>query len=123
MLAVGAGGFLGASCRYLAVLGIEAALPRKGAASWPLATLCVNVLGSFVLGYLLQRSQQMEPAQRLFWTTGLLGAFTTFSTFSVETLLLWREGRLAAALGYVAASVLSGLFFAWLGYRVGAARL
>jgi CrcB protein len=117
MIAVGAGGFLGATLRYGAVRGVETLLPRL-AAGFPLATLLVNVLGSGLLGYLIQRCTGLPPEQRLFWTTGLLGAFTTFSTLSVELLLLLRDGKLVAAGLYALLSLSLGLGAAWLGWKL-----
>ena len=103
VLLVAAGGAVGAVLRYLAGAGIA----RLGAPAFPLATLSVNVAGSFAMGVLfvvLTRSGQTHLSPLLL--TGLLGGFTTFSAFSLEAVTLLEEGRAAAALSYVALSVI-----------------
>ena len=99
-LCVGAGGFAGAVLRYL--LGM---LPWQG--EFPLITFCINFLGSFLIGAVselaLQRS--LNPQLVLFLKTGLCGGFTTFSTFSLETLTLLENGRYALGGAYALGSV------------------
>ncbi len=87
------------------------------AARFPWHTLAVNLVGSFVMGLLI--ASALRDTARLFLLTGMLGAFTTFSTFSIETLALVQDGRLWAAAAYVALSVVGGLLLAALGYTVG----
>lgn len=81
--------------------------------AFPWSTLFVNVAGSFVMGLLAgwfaHRGEQSTPSLRLFLATGILGGFTTFSTFSLEAVLLWKSGRAWASLGYVTASLLVAL--------------
>lgn len=92
LLLVGAGGFVGAILRYLTALMLAGT-------SFPLATLLVNVLGSFCIGVaagLTERGSWVE-AHRHFVAVGLLGALTTFSTFSLETIALLRGGQHGAA--------------------------
>jgi len=114
LLAVALGGASGALLRYGAMLLTQRYLGQR----FPWGTLLVNLLGCFLLGALLawssERSALSEPT-RLFLTVGLLGAFTTFSTFGHETLELLRDGATAAALGYVGASLLCGLAALFLG--------
>lgn len=101
VLLVGCGGFVGAVLRY----GVARAL--GSGAGFPFATLAVNVAGSFALGWLVAanlRGAASEP-QRLAFGVGGLGALTTFSTFSVETVALIERGSLGAALLSVAANV------------------
>lgn len=121
LLYVFIGGGLGAICRYLATSAIGA---RFGL-MFPLGTLCVNTLGSFlmalVLGFLLPlaKSTHMLPdSLRLLLTVGFLGGFTTFSSFSMETLTLIRGGSLFFALANVGANVLLGLGAALLGLYI-----
>ena len=112
---VAAGGALGASLRY----GL-AELARHWT-SLPLATLAANVLGCLLAGYLFSALQlaQSTGAARAFLITGLLGGFTTFSSFSLETLLLMEQHGYGRAGAYVLASVLLCLTGAWAGMSVG----
>lgn len=121
LLYVFIGGGLGAICRYLATSAIGA---RFGL-MFPFGTLCVNTLGSFlmalVLGFLLPlaKSTHMLPESlRLLLTVGFLGGFTTFSSFSMETLTLIRGGSLFLALANVGANVLLGLGAALMGLYI-----
>lgn len=96
LLLVGAGGALGAMGRY----GISQ-LPWKGA--FPLWTLCVNFLGAVAIGLLsgLFAGKLLGERGKLFWQTGVCGGFTTFSTFSLEAVELFQQGRPALAGLYV----------------------
>jgi len=105
-LAVMAGGAIGSSARY----GVSLLLP------YPWATLLVNVLGSAAIGWLA--AQGVSGTARLFLITGVLGGFTTFSAFSLETALLWERAPWQAAL-YVAASLGLGLAGFALGWWAG----
>lgn len=107
LLLVALGGALGALLRF----GAHTMLPRI---AFPWTTLAVNLLGSFLLG-LLFLPQGMEHGPRLFLAVGVLGAFTTLSTFSVETVELWREGRAALAVLNVTANGIGGPVMALLG--------
>lgn len=94
--AVAAGGALGAVARY----GVYAGVTLAGRTGFPAATLLVNVIGSFVAGMLLVLYSQLltqQPGWRLFTVVGFLGAFTTFSAFSVETIVLLESGHWRAA--------------------------
>ena len=101
------GGVLGALARW----GIGTAL-RSSAGGWPWATLLVNVTGCALIGVLLGVLTARSPARpwlRPFLATGVLGGYTTFSTFAVDAVRLVDEGSAGTAAGYVAASVLGGL--------------
>lgn len=103
-LAVALGGALGAMGRY----GANALVYTLVGSRWPLGTLMVNVLGSLLMGvfYVLIVERHVLPGPwREFIMIGLLGAFTTFSTFSIDTLSLWESGHVALAILYVLASV------------------
>lgn len=112
------GGALGSGARYLAVAGVQA---RWGTA-FPWGTLAVNLAGSFLLGLLLPiglRGTALGPTATIALSVGLLGGFTTYSSFSVETLSLLQRGAFAAALGNVAATLVLCLAASWLGVQVG----
>jgi len=88
IFAVGSGGFLGAVGRFL----ISGWIHRLLGPSFPYGTLAVNTLGSFIIGFLiLYFEQTLLPHQKIFVVTGLLGALTTFSTFSLETVWMLEE--------------------------------
>ena len=90
VLAVGIGGFFGAISRYLIATWVQ---KFSSSSFFPVGTLSVNVLGSFLIGFLyLYFSQTIHPTLKAMLITGFLGALTTFSTFSLETLLLLQEG-------------------------------
>ena len=117
-LLVMTGGALGAGARY----GVARAI---GGASgeWPTATLVVNIAGGFLMGLLaaaIGRSFAAEP-HRLLLGVGVLGGFTTFSAFSLETVGLLGAGRTGPALAYVAASVVGSLVALALGQAAGRA--
>jgi len=86
---------------------------------FPWATFIINVVGSFVLGVVATAFAGDEKASwRLLLGTGVCGGFTTFSTFSVETLQMIEQQRYFAAGGYALGSVLAGLLGAWAGWRL-----
>lgn len=109
-LLVAAGGALGAVARF----AVSTWLPRI---EFPWHTLLVNLLGAFVLGALFLESG-MEHTPRLLWAVGFLGAFTTLSTFGVETIALWREGRVLLAGANMVLNGVGGPAMAWLGWRL-----
>lgn len=117
-LAVGAGGCLGALCRF----GVAALSARLFGRSFPVGTLVINLTGSFALGYFLARVargwQVPEPAQ-LAVTVGFLGAYTTFSTFMYESDTLLRTGLTARASLYLLLSIALGLLSVRLGILAG----
>jgi len=113
-LAIAIGGTLGCWLRYGQTLLVQNLLGRE----FPSATLSINVLGSFLMGFLFIATSDridISPAIRLGILTGFLGGYTTFSTFSMETLLLVQQGQSARAFVYVALSVLLGFGGAVLG--------
>ena len=89
LLAVGAGGFMGAVLRFL----ISGWVQKLSPTLFPLGTLSVNVLGSFIIGFMvLYFESVVAPHQKALVITGLLGALTTFSTFSLETVTMLQSG-------------------------------
>jgi fluoride exporter len=113
------GGALGALARW----GVATALPSS-AGAWPWATLLVNLTGCLLIGVLLAVLLARFPGSpwlRPFLATGVLGGYTTFSTFAVETVALLDAGRPATAAGYVAASVGGGVLAVVAGLLAGRA--
>ncbi|MBM4228249.1 MAG: fluoride efflux transporter CrcB [Gammaproteobacteria bacterium] len=105
---VATGGAVGAMARY----GVSALMVNLGRTQFPWATLLVNIGGSLLAGFLLVALTQAHPEQvgaRLFAVVGFLGAFTTFSAFSVDTLLLVQAGDWRAAGFNVVLNVFSSL--------------
>ena len=117
-LSIAAGGAVGALLRFWVSSGVYQLLGR----GFPYGTLAVNVLGSFLMGLLyilLLERMTVGPEVRGALLVGLLGAFTTFSTFSIETLNLVEQADYLKAGTNVIASVLACLLAAWIGLIVG----
>lgn len=115
---VALGGALGAGLRYLSVLAVYAWLGR----GFPYGTLLVNAVGSLAIGYLaslLPSAQEPLPLLQLLLITGLLGGFTTFSAFSMETLFLLQTGQAQRAGLNIALMLVLCFSAVWLGYGVG----
>ena len=113
VLWVALGGSLGAVVRYETGQLIKMALPNI---RWPLATLSVNVLGSLGIGivFILLERHNVHDAARLVLLVGFLGGFTTFSTFSLELLLMVERGEWGLSVSYVFVSLAScfvGVYF------------
>lgn len=105
------GGGAGSLCRYLA--GRLLSMPGG---RFPLSTLCVNMAGCLLIGLLAGwLTRRGEPAFYLLAVTGFCGGFTTFSTFSLETLTLFRQGQPVLAVAYILLSVTAGTALAALG--------
>ncbi|MEP1151804.1 MAG: fluoride efflux transporter CrcB [Balneola sp.] len=113
---VGAGGFLGASTRYV----LSTALQSKFTSSlFPYGTYVVNILGCFLIGFLLALfavKNWGDEQVRLFLFAGILGGFTTFSTFANDSFLLFKEGEMMLGLANAGGQVILGLLFVWIGY-------
>jgi len=106
LLFVGLGGFLGAISRFL----ISGFVQKLLGTTFPFGTLSVNVIGSFFIGFLVALFENViSPEWKAFFITGFLGALTTFSTFSLETVILIQEGLYERALLNVVLNVLSCL--------------
>jgi len=119
LAAIALGGALGAPARY----GM-AQLIHVAANTFPWATFWTNISGSFALGLILVLTLERFPPTRYlrpFVATGFLGAYTTYSTFAVETDLLIKDGHAFIGVAYAAASLVGGLLAVWVG--MGAARL
>jgi len=116
--AIALGGALGSVLRYLLASAVQGVTGRQ----FPLGTLSVNVLGCLLIGFvyvwMLERTAASVPV-RAFWMIGVLGGFTTFSSFSLETLNLIVEAAYGRALANAVLSVVLCLCATWLGVLVG----
>ena len=114
LLYVALGGALGAVARY----GITGWVVRGVGASFPWGTLVVNVVGSFLLGFSVRYLEFMvaSPELRAAVAVGFLGAFTTFSTYSYETVVLLQEGAWGRAATYALGSLIIGVLFVFAGF-------
>jgi fluoride exporter len=113
LAAIALGGALGAPARY----GV-AQLIHVAKDSFPWATFWTNISGSFAIGLILALFLERFPPTRYlrpFVATGFLGAYTTYSTFAVETDLLIKDGHAGIAVAYAAASLLAGFLAVWAG--------
>lgn len=118
VLAIAAGGAVGSVLRYWTSLGVHQLFGR----GFPYGTLAVNVLGSLAIGLLyvlLVERSSLGVEWRAALITGLLGGFTTFSAFSLETLQLVEQAEHLKALGNIALSLVLCLGAAWLGLIAG----
>ena len=114
LLIIGIGGFIGTVARYLS----QQLVYRFYPATFPLGTLSVNVLGCLLIGIfysISERGNLLSPEWRLFLTTGLCGGYTTFSTFSYESVQLLNDGEYSYVVLYATASVVLGIFATILG--------
>jgi CrcB protein len=118
------GGGFGANARYWLGALVRAV---HGATAFPWATFFINVGGSVVLGFVAALFLNHPDESRRNWYlllgTGFCGGFTTFSTFSLETLELMREGQPWLAAGYVSGSVVAGVFGVWLALKVAGGKI
>ena len=113
LILIGIGGFAGAIARYL----VDGAVVERTGGGFPWGTLVINILGSALIGFF---ATAIKPTPwRQFLMVGVCGGFTTFSSFSLETLTLLRDGHTARALTYVALSVLVCLAAVWAGHTLG----
>jgi CrcB protein len=115
---VALGGALGAVARAVLSTAILSRWPSR----WPAGTIVVNVTGCLLLGLfigILTTRPQLSPGWRAFAAVGVLGAFTTFSTFEIETLTLLQRGDTTMALANVLVSVSAGLLAVWAGQALG----
>ncbi len=117
IIAIAAGGGIGATARYL----VSAWLGHSLGTEFPWGTLAVNVTGGFVMGVLVEiMAFAWSPSivMRAFLTTGILGGFTTFSAFSLEFAVLAERGAVGAAAAYVLASVAGSIAALFAGLRL-----
>ena len=116
LFAVGIGGFMGAIVRFT----LSGWVQKASNSTFPFGTLSVNILGSFLIGFLFLYFQQinLSPTQKALFITGLLGALTTFSTFSLDTVLLMQQELYIKAFSSVLLNVLLSIGATLLGMMV-----
>lgn len=117
LVLIAAGGAIGALLRY----GVAGVVQKWAGPGFPAGTLVINVLGCFLIGLLgaLFAASLVREEYRLFVLVGVLGSFTTFSTFGWETFELMNDGQFLRAAINTLASVIIGLAGVWIGYRIG----
>ncbi|MDI1256822.1 MAG: fluoride efflux transporter CrcB [Flavobacterium sp.] len=113
ILAIGIGSFFGGVIRYQ----LSQFIQSKIVSGFPFGTFTVNIIGCFCIGlvFALTERGNLSAEWKLIITTGLLGGFTTFSAFSMETVTLLRDGQLLYATGYAVSSVITGLLATFAG--------
>lgn len=115
-LIIALGGALGSVARFASVSYLTPLFNYR----FPLGTFAVNILGSFLIGlaYVVLVEKAVLPGEwRLFFMTGVLGGFTTFSAFSLEMLQMWQEGHVLISIAYATSSVVLGLLMAYAGMQ------
>lgn len=116
VILVGSGGFIGAVMRYGLSGLVQSTAPLS---TFPWGTVVVNLLGCLLIGViagLVDARQLFTPEVRVFALIGVLGGFTTFSTFGYEAFALLRDAEYFRAVAYVAIQVFAGLALVWSGY-------
>lgn len=116
LLAIGTGSFLGGILRYLIAQFIQ----QKFLSSFPFGTMTVNLAGCLLIGVVFGIAERGTLTQewRLFLATGLLGGFTTFSAFSMETVNMLRDGEFWYATAYLSVSLIVGLIATFIGISI-----
>lgn len=116
LLVIGSGSFIGGIFRYLLSLFIQA----RFLLTFPFGTLSVNLIGCLLIGLLFGLADKWSLTQewRLFLITGLLGGFTTFSAFSIETVNMLHDGQLGHTTAYITASIVLGVLAAFIGMAI-----
>jgi len=110
---IGIGSFIGGVFRYL----LSQSVQSKFLSAYPFGTLTVNIIGCLAIGIVFGLSEKFNfsPEWRLFLATGICGGFTTFSTFSFETMAMLRDGQYLYSFLYIGSSVFVGLIAVYLG--------
>lgn len=112
------GGGIGAAARYW----LSGIVYQKMNTDFPYGTLTVNAIGCLLIGILMTAMEERflaQPSLRVFLTIGILGGFTTFSSFSFETIALLRDGEILYALVNIFTSLFVCLFGTWVGMQIG----
>ena len=117
ILAIASGGAIGAVLRHF----VSSFALHTGGGDFPWGTLSVNIIGSFAMGILITLFAHLgNPSMEIkaFLTVGILGAFTTFSTFSLDVATLWERGASFVAMGYIMASVMLSIMALFAGMAI-----
>lgn len=116
LMAIGTGSFIGGVLRYL----LSQLVQTKFLSTFPFGTLTVNIIGCFLIGLVFGLTDRGSLTQewRLFLATGLLGGFTTFSAFSIESLGLFRDGQFFYAIAYISSSLVAGIIATYIGFAI-----
>jgi CrcB protein len=116
LLAIATGSLIGGVLRYL----LSQMVQGKFGQPFPFGTLAVNIMGCFCIGLVfgLTEKGSLSADWRIFLATGVLGGFTTFSAFSIESINMMRSGQQLSAIIYISASVLFGLLATFLGFII-----
>jgi CrcB protein len=114
-LLVAIGGVFGALCRFAVTLYAK----KRWASAFPIATLFINLLGAFLLGWMTGKTPQHWIL--LLFGTGFMGAFTTFSTFKLESIQLFQNQNRTLSFVYLGTTYLLGILLAYLGIKLGIA--
>lgn len=117
LLLIGSGGFLGTIIRYLSQIFLQ----RLFQTTFPIGTMTVNILGSFIIGIvfaLSEKSNLLTSETRLFLTVGFCGGFTTFSAFSYNIMTLAKDSGAIINLIYISGSIILGVLAVYLGIVV-----
>ena len=118
LILVAMGGAIGSMARY----GVSSLVVKQvNPVNFPWGTFSVNILGCMLAGVFLLVAESMQSISqeaRLFVVTGLLGGFTTFSAFGIETLGLLRRGEMLIAISYASLSIIVGVLAMWLSYSL-----
>jgi len=120
LILIAVGGALGSVCRY----GLSTVVDRFSGSIFPYGTFAVNVAGCLVFGAIMGAARHrfvLGPSERAFLLIGILGGFTTFSTFTYETFALIQAGHLVRALTNAGGQLVCGLVALWAGYVIVAA--
>ena len=118
LLLVALGGALGSTARYVFSILVQ----RASGTLFPIGTFAVNCVGCLVFGAIAGAAEQrvqVAPELRLFLLVGILGGFTTFSSYAFESFVLVRDGQFAAALVNIVGQVIAGLGGMWIGFAIG----
>lgn len=119
---VGIGGIIGSLLRYFLTVMAKSLFSD----AFPFGTLAANLTGAFLLGWVTKRlsgSNSISPSLVRAIGTGMIGSYTTFSTFSMETIAFVEQNRIPLAFAYLGASFAGGLLCGWLGFKLGAKRM
>ncbi len=117
LILIAIGGALGSVCRY----GLSTAVQRFASPFFPFGTFAVNVAGCLLFGIIMGAARErfvLGPSARAFLLIGILGGFTTFSTFTYETFALLQDGELLRGFANAAGQLICGLAALWAGYAM-----